>query len=65
MNLNKALVCLSEGRKIKLPEWEGYWEISSLEEDGLIEVHLKTGEIVYTPDFVQYGGRDDWEVIEE
>jgi hypothetical protein len=72
MNLNKALIALADGQKIKLPEWKGYWELSSYEDKlssyediGLIEVHKANGEVVNTPDFEQYGGREDWEVVQE
>jgi len=64
MTLNEALVSLYYGDKIKLPEWGGYWIKSAAPyANGLIEVNLKTGEKVYTPDFAQYGDRDDWEVM--
>lgn len=65
MNLNQALIQLSEGRKIRLPEWIGHWEISTDESLGLIEVHTKDGEILYTPHFEKYGMREDWEVVPE
>lgn len=64
MTLNEALVHINYGDKIKLPEWEGYWFKN---EDpnvyAVISVKLKTGEVVHTPDFAQYGGRDDWQVV--
>ncbi len=66
MNLNQALSYLFEGVKIKLPEWEGYWFLNKDfigGEDGIISVRLGTGEVVNTPDFVQYGGREDWMVV--
>lgn len=65
MNLNKALILLSEGNKIRLPEWAGYWSISTDESKGLIEVYTKDGETLYTPHFEKYGMREDWEVVPE
>lgn len=66
MNLNEALFFMLQGRKIKLPEWGGYWTQSIMSDTkGPIAVVLKTGETIYTPDFTQYGGREDWEVVEE
>lgn len=60
MTLNQALPLLSKGVKIKLPEWDGYWLFNAnMNVDAYIAVMLATGEIVYTPEFDQYGNRDD------
>lgn len=45
MTYKQALRALKAGKKVKLPEWEGYWFM----DNGVHKVKLKTGEIVDTP----------------
>ena len=62
-----ALEALKNGKKVRCPEWLGYWKI----EDGTIMMHCKDGrvlkitdteDIFYTLGFIV---RKDWEVIDD
>jgi Protein of unknown function (DUF2829) len=70
MNLQDALQAAGEGKKVKLPEWSGYWFIPSGNpcEDGdlrsMIQVFTKDGDILGTPWFEKYQDRTDFEVTE-
>lgn len=59
MNFGEALKGLNEGKKIKVPEWKGYW----FKEAGIIKVFTAEGEILETPHFQQYIFRDDWAFV--
>ena len=59
LNFGQALEALNEGKKIKVPEWKGYW----FKQAGMVKVHTAEGEIIDTPHFQQYIFRTDWEVI--
>lgn len=74
MNLLQALAAMQDGRKVKLPDWGGYWYIpedkrpqnpvKSEELMGLVRVFTKRGDILDTPWFEKYQGRDDFEITE-
>lgn len=69
MEFNEAYSYLCAGRKIKLPEWGGYWYWS--DDRNTIMIHCKDGteldiretkDVAYTFDFI---ARNDWMVVEE
>jgi hypothetical protein len=60
MTIEEALQETLLGKKIKLPEWGGYW----YREDGQIKVFCKNGDLVETPTYRNYDQRTDWQVTE-
>jgi hypothetical protein len=60
MNLASAIKEMTSGKKVKLPEWEGYWFMRDTE----VCVFTKTGDITKTPWMDKYENRDDFEVCE-
>jgi hypothetical protein len=56
----EALQLLREGKKVKLPEWTGYW----FQDTEGIKVLTKKGEIVLTPHHDKHKHRTDWEITE-
>lgn len=42
MNFKKALECMQQGQKVKLPSWGGYWAW----ENGTIMMHTKDGKSI-------------------
>lgn len=61
MNFRKAIIAIYSGKKVSLPEFEGYWFKG--EDDG-ISVYTKDDKVTNTPLFKQYCDREDWEVVE-
>lgn len=69
MNYLDALRELSDGKKVKLPEWSGYW---FLDKDSNPELHIekrirvltKDGDILDTPWCEKYKNREDWAVTD-
>jgi hypothetical protein len=61
MNFAQALEALNEGKKIKVPEWGGYW----FKQSGIIKVMTAEGVVLETPHFQQYIFRTDWEIAEK
>jgi len=60
LTYEEAKQLILQGYNVKLPTWEGYWTKSTKDVGG-IEVHLKNGDIVYTPD-IKYTFYDNWEI---
>lgn len=58
LTYQEALSALANGKKVKLPEWGGYWFYA----DG-IKVKTKDGEILNTPWFDKYKDRNDWQIL--
>ena len=42
MEFREAFNHMRDGRKVKLPNWKGYWEI----DNNTIMIHLSTGEVI-------------------
>lgn len=61
MNFGQALEALNEGKKIKVPEWGGYW----FKQSGMIKVMTAEGVVLETPHFQQYIFRQDWQIAEK
>ena len=68
MIFKEAYELLKNGKKVKLPDWKGYWVV----EDNTIKMHTKDGRILsitetedvfYTLNFIV--NRDDWEVVDD
>jgi len=57
---SEALRELKEGKKVRLPEWTGYW----FQEDDKIKVFTRTGEILETPHYHKFEDRNDWQVTD-
>ena len=57
MNFEEALKKLDEGKKVKLPEWQGHW----FQKGNQIFVEARTGDILDTPFMEDYKNRTDWE----
>jgi hypothetical protein len=60
LNFGQALEYLNEGKKIKVPEWKGYW----FKESGMVKVMTAEGIILETPHFQQYIFRNDWQIVD-
>ncbi len=60
MNFTEALQTLDQGKKVKLPEWIGYW----FKEDNKILVHTRIGEILDSPYLEDYKNRTDWQITD-
>ncbi len=56
MKIEEAINQTLLGKKIKLPEWGGYW----FREDGILKVFCKNGDVVNTPNFPGFEHRTDW-----
>ena len=66
MNFNEAYQKMLEGKKIKRPDWKGYWFIDS--KDNKFKIKLAGGEIKenkFTQETIKNTAADDWEVVEE
>lgn len=61
MNFGEALKGLNEGKKIKVPEWKGFW----FKQSGMIKVFTTEGEVLDTPHFQQYIFRNDWQFLDD
>jgi hypothetical protein len=61
LNFEEAKAALKEGKKVKLPEWTGYWFQNP---QGHIQVFTKHGEVLNTPDYDSFGSRNDWQIHE-
>jgi hypothetical protein len=61
MNFNEAMNALNEGRKVRLPEWGGYWFV----QDGEILVMTKDGQILDTPWLKKFRKRTDWMLVQD
>ena len=68
MIFKEAYELLKNGKKVKLPDWKGYWVV----EDNTIKMHTKDGRVLsitetedvfYTLNFIV--NRDDWEVVDD
>lgn len=68
MKFGLALKAMKEGKKVKLPEWKGYWIWDNEKES--IFMHCKDGEVLdirETQDvYFTFSNvaREDWEVVE-
>jgi hypothetical protein len=60
MNFEQAIEALTQGEKVKLPEWEGYW----FKEENEIKVFTRKGEILESPYLNDYKNRTDWEITD-
>lgn len=66
MNFNEAYQKMLEGKKIKRPDWKGYWFIDN--KDNKFKIKLAGGEIKenkFTQETIKNTAADDWEVMEE
>ncbi|MDJ8948957.1 Thoeris anti-defense Tad2 family protein [Clostridium perfringens] len=68
MKFGLALKAMKEGKKVKLPEWKGYWIWDNEKEsifmhckDGTVLDIRKTQDVYFTFSNV---AREDWEVVE-
>lgn len=67
MKFGLALKAMKEGKKVKLPEWEGYWVWNNEKES--IFMHCKDGQVLdirETQDvYFTFSNvaREDWEVV--
>lgn len=59
LNYEQAEQLLESGKKVKLPEWSGFWFKDKV--SGRILVLTKEGEILSTP-HEEYKIRNDWEI---
>lgn len=58
MNFEQAIQALSNGQKVRLPEWRGYWK---MDESGSIVALTKDGEY-FEPWLDKFKDREDWEI---
>lgn len=49
LNFDEAIAAVSNGFKVKLPEWTGYWFTKESAEIGKVHVMMGNGDIVETP----------------
>lgn len=67
MEFKEAYQEMKQGKKIKLPEWEGYWcwqndTIMIHCKDNLVLDIRETDDVDYTFSFIC---RNDWQIVEE
>lgn len=62
LSYEEAKKLLLQGHPIKLPNWLGYWKLNKNTYE--IEVHLKTGKIIKTPN-AKYTLQENWELATE
>lgn len=62
LSYEEAKNLLLQGHPIKLPNWLGYWKLNLKTNE--IEVHLKTGKIIKTPN-AKYTLQENWELATE
>lgn len=62
LNFQEAQAALQSGKKVKLPEWTGFWFKDK--KDGVMKVFTKNGEILFTPDIATHGSRNDWQITD-
>lgn len=60
MTWPEALEALKEGKKVKLPEWTGYWFMNH----GSILVYTADCEVIDNPFTPDYEHREDWQIID-
>lgn len=66
MNFNEAYQKMLEGKKIKRPDWKGYWFIDN--KDNKFKIKLAGGEIKenkFTQETIKNAAANDWEIVEE
>lgn len=66
MKFNEAYVLMRQGKKIKLPEWKGFWawENNTIMlhcGDGVVMDIRETDDVSYTFGFIC---REDWIIVE-
>lgn len=64
MNFSEAYQKMLEGKKVKRPDWKGYWFI----ENDKVKIKFAGGEIKenrFTQQTIKNTAADDWEVCEE
>lgn len=64
MNFSEAYEQMLEGKKVKRPDWKGYWFI----ENDKVKIKFAGGEIKenrFTQQTIKNTAADDWEVCEE
>ena len=64
MNFNEAYQKMLEGKKVKRPDWKGYWFI----ENDKVKIKFAGGEIKenrFTQQTIKNTAANDWEVYEE
>ena len=59
LTFGEALEAIKRGKKVRLPEWVGYW----YKKNGEIIVHKEDGEEVNTPWFKETIWREDWQIV--
>jgi uncharacterized protein DUF2829 len=57
MYFDQAQEAMSQGKKVKLSDWTGYW----FSDNGQIKVFTRNGDVLDTPNIDRYKDRDDWE----
>ena len=63
MNFGKALELIKQGKKVRVPEWQGWW----FKKNGQIWVHTEDGNEFPQDDMSWVNSviwREDWEVVE-
>lgn len=61
LDFTEAMKAITEGFKVRIPEWTGYWFRNGKD----ISVLTRTGDIINTPNFNNYVMRDDWQIVTE
>jgi len=59
LTFGEALEYIKAGRKVRLPEWRGWW----YKKNGEIIVHKEDGTEVETPWFKETIWREDWQLV--
>lgn len=61
LDFTEAMKAITEGFKVRIPEWTGYWFRNGKD----ISVLTRTGDVINTPNFNNYVMRDDWQIVTE
>lgn len=60
LTYRQALDALDNGKKVRLPEWTGYW----FNNGNGTQVFTRTGDVLDAPNYENYSMRNDWELVE-
>ncbi|HHV27416.1 MAG TPA: hypothetical protein GXX63_09500 [Tissierellia bacterium] len=63
MNFGEALELMKQGKKVRVPEWGGWW----FKKNGQIWVHTEDGNEIPQDDMSWVNSviwREDWEVVD-
>ncbi len=64
LSYDEAMKELLSGKKVKLPEWDGYWFKEEINQVASIKVFTASGDVLDTPFLEDYKKRTDWQITD-